>query len=188
MPSLAVSSSPLVLVVSLILVVVGIGIVGGVVFLLGTAFLHAFGGVFERAAFQRCRLRCHRGDTLLEQGDFARAVEMFGSAFFLQPIRYDPTLLSDISNYHTGLLSRLLTVADEMGKGRARLPSLADVDRLLAARLELHLDSFRARKRGDEARLRDSLQRLRANERQVRQAVERLIEEIRTSEERVLYH
>ncbi|MCS6924506.1 MAG: hypothetical protein NZ578_01265 [Candidatus Binatia bacterium] len=188
MPPLDVPPSPFMLVVSLFLLVVGIGIAGCVLFLLGAAFLHAFGGVFERAAFQRCRLRCHRGDALLEQGDFARAVELFGAAFFLQPIRYDPTLLSDISNYHTGLLSRLLTVADEMGKGRARLPSLADVDRLLAVRFDLHLDCFRARKRGDEARLHDSLQRLRENERQVRQAVARLIEEIRTSEERVLYH
>ena len=32
-----------------------------------------------------------------------------------------------------------------MGKGRARLPSLADVDQLLAERLEIQLDYFRTR-------------------------------------------
>jgi hypothetical protein len=124
----------------------------------------------------------------LEKGDFAGAVRIFGEAFFLRPVRRDATLLSDIANYHTGLLSRLLTVADEMGKGRARLPSLVDTDRLLAERLEIHLDYFRNLKRGNAQQLREIERRLRANEQQARMAVGRLIGEIRSSEERMLYH
>ncbi len=188
MPSIDVPPSLFTFIVSIILLLGGTGIAGYVLCLIGVAFLHSFGGFFERAAFHRFRLRCNRGDALLERGDFARAVQVFGEAFFFKPIRHDPTLLSEVGNYHTGLLSRLLTVADEMGKGRARLPSLADVDRLLAARLDLQLDYFRARKREDDERMRDSLRHLRENEVEVRKAVERLIHEIRTSEERVLYH
>jgi len=86
------------------------------------------------------------------------------------------------------LLIRLLTVADEMGKGRARLPSLADTDRLLAERLEIHLDYFRTLKRNETQQLRAIVRGLRVNEAQARAAIGRLIEEIRSSEERVLYH
>lgn len=182
------SISPLTLVFGAILLLLGIGIIGYLLFLVFSAFTRSFGGFFERAAFRRYNLRCDRGDELLERGDFAGAVQIFGDAFFLKPIRHDSTLLSDIGNYHTGLLSRLLTVADEMGKGRARLPSLADADRLLAERLETHLDYFRALKQDDSERMRESINRLRENESQIRAAVERLISEIRSSEERVLYH
>ena len=109
--------------------------------------------------------------------------------FFLKPIRRESELLSDIANYHTGLLSRLLTIADEMGKGRARLPSLADVDRLLSERLELQFDYFRALKRADRDKLYAAEERLKENEDLTRLAIKRLLDEIRSSsEERVLYH
>ena len=180
--------SPLTLLFTAMLIVISIGIIGFLLFLVFSAFLRSFGGSFERAAFRRYSTRCGRGDELLEQGDFAGAVQIFGEVFFLKPIRHDSTLLSDIGNYHTGLLSRLLTVADEMGKGRARLPSLPDADRLLAERLELHYDYFRARKDNDTDRMREDTRCLRDNEAQVRVVVGRLLNEIRSSEERVLYH
>jgi hypothetical protein len=82
----------------------------------------------------------------------------------------------------------LLTVADEMGKGHARLPSLASTDRLLAERLEIQLDYFRNVRRGNMERVREIDQRLRENQAQVRAAVAQLIEEIRSSEEKMLYH
>ena len=176
-------------VLSLILLVVGCGILYFLGLILFSAFYSAFGGFFERTTFRRYSLRCAQGDQLLEKGDFAGAVQLFNAAFFLKPVRSDSTLLSNIANYHTGLLSRLLTVADEMGKGRARLPSLAEADRLLAERLEIQLDYFRARKDEDEERVRAAERRLRENERQVRLAINGLIGEIRaSSEERVLYH
>lgn len=156
--------------------------------LLVAAFSQSFGGVFERAAFQRCGTRCARGDKLLEKGDHAGAMQVFAEAFFLRPVRRDPDLLSDVANYHTGLLSRLLTIADELGKGHARLLSLARTDRLLSERLGIQLDYFRATKREDHERLRDIERRLRENQTQVRTAITRLIEEIRSSEEKVMYH
>lgn len=187
--SLTPPTSLLTLVLGAILLVAAVAITAYVVFLLLSAFSGSFGGFFERALFRRYSSRCRQGDELLEKGDFAAAVRLFGDAFFLKPVRRDSSLLSDIANYHTGLLSRLLTVADEMGKGRARLPSLADADRLLAERLELHLDYFRTLKHGGTAQqTREIERRLRANEGQVRTAVSRLISEIRSSEERVLYH
>jgi hypothetical protein len=159
-----------------------------IVRLLAAAFSQSFGGVFERAAFQRCRTRCARGDELLEKGEHAGAMQAFADAFFLRPVRQDPDLLSEVANYNTGLLSRLLTIADELGKGRARLLSLARTDRLLSERLGIQLDYFRASKREDHERLRDIERRLRENQAQVRTAITRLIEEIRSSEEKVMYH
>jgi hypothetical protein len=156
--------------------------------LLFSAFMNAFGAMFERTLFRRHSARCALGDALLEKGEFLGAMQAFAKAFFLRPIRRNSDLLSDIANYHTGLLSRLLTIADEMGNGRARLPALATTDRLLSERLELQLDYFRSRKRNDHARLHELDRQLRENQSQVRLSIARLIEEIRSSEERVLYH
>ncbi|MGH2361323.1 MAG: hypothetical protein ACRDGM_12390 [bacterium] len=96
--------------------------------------------------------------------------------------------MSDIADYHTRLLSRLLVVADEMGKGHARLPSLAETDRLLTERLETHLEYFRALGKGDDEQVQQLARRLREHETRVRATLDRLIGEIRSSEERVLYH
>ena len=158
----------------------------GKLFLVG--FRLSFGGLFERAAFRRQSLGCQRGDELLEQGDLAGAVRAFGSAFFLRPIRQDASLLTEVGKYHTGLLNRLLTVADELDAGRPSLPALADTDRLLAERLEIQLDAFR--EQAQEGRLIAPIDpRLKENERQLRSAIGRLLNEITSSgEERVVYH
>jgi hypothetical protein len=176
------------LVIDFLILVVAVGVVTYLFSLVLSALIHSFGGVFERAMFRRYGTRCEQGDELLEKGDLAGAVQVFAEAFFLKSVRRDSSLVSDIANYHTGLLSRLLTVADEMGKGRARLPSLADADRLLAERLEIHSDYFRTLKRGEPQQLREIERSLRVNEAQVRAAIGRWIEEIRSSEEKVLYH
>ena len=189
MPPVEAATSPLTLLLSLGMLVLGLGILVPLVLVLLAAFQTVLGGVLERAAFRRSGLRCGRGDALIEQGDFAGAVRLFGEAFFLRPVRRDAELLSDIANYHSGLLSRLLTIADEMGKSVIHLPSLAVVDRLLAERLEIQLDYFRARKRRDAERLRDSQERLTKNQQLTRAAIDRLLNEIRSSsEEGVLYH
>lgn len=164
----------------------------GLVYLLGKIFLGgfraSFGGLFERVAFRRQSLRCQRGDELLERGDLTGAVRAFGSAFFLKPIRQDASLLTEVGKYHTGLLNRLLTVADELDTGRHSLPALADTDRLLAERLEIQLDTFRERT-GEGRPLADRDSRLKENECQLRIAIDRLLSEINSSgEERVVYH
>lgn len=188
MPSTTTVDSFPTLILSLGLLVVGLGLTIYLVALVFSALVRSFGGLFERAAFRRYSTRCEQGDQLLEKGDLAGAVGMFGNAFFLKPVRQDSTLLSDIADYHTGLLSRLLMVADEMGKGRARLPSLAEADQLLAERLELQLDYFRALRQGDSERAQKIERRLREHEGQVRAVLDQLIGEVCSSEERVLYH
>lgn len=180
--------SGLTLLFSVLLLVVGIGLVGYLFSLLFSAISSSFGGAFEQSALRRSSDRCKRGDLLLEKGDLPAAIGIFADSFFLKPIRRDSALLSDVANYHTGLLSRLLTIADELGKGSARLLSLVETDRLLAERLEIQLDYFRMLKRGEPQRRREIEYRLRENEIKVRAAVRRLIEEIRSSEERVMYH
>jgi len=186
--SIASSDSFISVVFSVVLLIAGVGLLGYLCTLLVSAFSSAFGGVFEQSALRRYIARCRQGDALLEQGDLAGAIKVFSESFFLKPIRRDFSLLSDIANYHTGLLSRLLTVADELGKGSARLLSLAETDRLLAERLEIQLEYSRLHKRGEAAPLREIEQRLRENEAEIRATVRRLVEEIRTSEERVMYH
>lgn len=181
-------STPLDVALGVILLTLGVTIAGYLAFWLLSALSSSFGGVFEQARFRRYRTRCDRGDALFEKGELLNAVDLFAEAFFLKPVRRDSTLLSVIANYHTGLLSRLLTVADELGKGRARLHSLVDTDRLLAERLEWQLEYFRLAQRGEFQRLREVEQRLRDNETWVRAAVRRLVEEIRSAEERVVYH
>ena len=189
MPLAEPTISPLTLLLGILLLFVSLGVLAFLGLVVLSAFQTTFGGFFERAAFRRVSARCGRGDALIEQGDFAAAVQLFGDAFFLKPIRRDSELLSDIANYHTGLLSRLLTIADEMGKGRARLPSLADVDRLLSERLELQFEYFRALKRADRAKMQSAEERLKENQGLTRLAINRLLDEIRaSSEERVLYH
>ena len=181
-------TAPLTLLLSLFFLVSGIGILYLLVKVLLSGFSASFGGLFERSAFRRHSLRCQRGDELLEQGDLAEAVQAFGSAFFLKPIRQDSSLLTEVGKYHTGLLNRLLTVADEMDTGRPRLPSLADTDRLLAERLEIQLDSFRERTGGGSPMTPTEL-RLKENEQQIRIAVGHLLSEISSSGgERVVYH
>lgn len=180
--------SLLLLVVSALLCVVAVGATLYLLALLFSAFMSAFGGMFERALFRRHTSRCAQGDTLMEKGDLLGAMQIFARAFFLNPVRRNSELLADIANFHTGLLSRLLTVADELGNGRARLPALAKTDQLLAERLELQLDYFRSRKRDDRPRLHDLERQLRENQTRVRSSITQLIGEIRSSEEKVLYH
>jgi hypothetical protein len=178
----------LLFVVSALLCVAAVGATVYLLTLLFSAFMSTFGGVFERALFRRHTRRCAQGDALLGKGDLVGAMQIFARAFFLNPVRRNLELLSDIANYHTGLLSRLLTIADDLGNGRARLPALAMTDRLLADRLDLQLDYFRSRKREDHARLHDLERQLRENQARVRSAITQLITEIRSSEEKVLYH
>jgi hypothetical protein len=180
--------SPLALLLGLVLVVIGTGLSLYLVVVLASAFVGSFGGFFERAAFRRYSARCVQGDAFFAKGECAEAVQMFGGAFFLRPVRRDATLVSEVADYHTGLLNRLLMVADEMGKGRARLPSLAAADRLLAERLEIQLEYFRLMSEGDAAQAHAGDQRLLANTQQMRTALERLIDEVHSSEEKVLYH
>ncbi len=189
MPPVETGTSFGTLLLGFLLLLVGIGVLALLGLVLFSACRSTFGGFFERTAFRKSSLRCYEGDNLIEQGDFAGAVQLFGDAFFLEPIRRESELLSDIANYHAGLLSRLLTIADEMGKGRARLPSLADTDRLLADRLEIQFDYFRALKRSDHEQLQATQDRLKDNAGLTRLAIHRLLDEIRSSsEEQVIYH
>ncbi len=178
---------------AILFLVVAVGLLAYFLALLFTAIASSglswsLGSVAERAAFRWLVSRRSHGDQLLEDGDLAGAVNVFAEAFFLKPVKKDMNLLSDIGNHHTGLLSRLLTVADEMGKGRTRLPSLANVDQLLAERLEMQLSYFRARTRREGSLVQDTERQLKENESMVRESLSHLIAEICTSEERVLYH
>jgi hypothetical protein len=59
------------------------------------------------------------------------ALHELESAFCLFTVRADPRLVEQIAAHHTGLLSRFLTLIEDLPQGRVRLLSLAKVDRIL---------------------------------------------------------
>src|SRR6059036_766546 len=72
------------------------------------------GRVIERQRFVRAQAHGRRGDTYLKQGDVARALDEFRSAFYLELIASDGSLLTDVHNHHTSLLSRFIAVTEEL--------------------------------------------------------------------------
>jgi hypothetical protein len=94
MPPVETGTSFGTLLLGFLLLLVGIGVLALLGLVLFSACRSTFGGFFERTAFRKSSLRCYEGDNLIEQGDFAGAVQLFGDAFFLEPIRRESELLS----------------------------------------------------------------------------------------------
>ncbi|MBI1814484.1 MAG: hypothetical protein HYR72_05870 [Deltaproteobacteria bacterium] len=140
------------------------------------------GGVIanlERWRINRYVERARRGDVLRERGDLDGALREFQAAFFLSPIR-SRSLASMVVNHHTGLLSRLLAVTEDVQGGTVRLFSLAKVDRLLNERSDLQRRYFVSRNAGDR-RHRELAQQLTQNRRELHAALRQLIVEIQSS-------
>ena len=93
-------------------------------------------GFWERWRFTWCVTHARRGDALRERGDLDGALRAFEAAFFLSAVR-NRGLASTVANHHTGLLSRLIAITEDVQGGTVRLLSLAKVDRLLSERSEL---------------------------------------------------
>ena len=161
--------------VALVLLPIALVLIAGIVLLLARPLITPALAALERARLQRCLARAARGDAHLHEHEIEAALREFEAAFCLIIVRADPRLAEQIPRHHTGLLSRLLSVADDLPPQRVRLLALAKVDRLLDRRnemqrayLQLRSRPLRdGRRRQLEAELRRNTQELRAGVREL---------------------
>jgi len=165
--------------VALVLLPIALVLVVGLVALLARPLVTPALAALERARFQRCLARAARGDAHLQERQTEAALRELEAAFCLIIVRAEPRLADQIPRHHTGLLSRLLSVADELPSQRVRLLALAKVDRLLARRSEMQRAYLQLRSRPLRDARRLQLERgLRRNARETRAAVRELIADL----------
>src|SRR5512144_225639 len=166
-------------IVALVLLPLALALIVGLVLLLAGPLLSPLAAAAERARVRRRRLRAARADGLLKAGDVEGALREIEAAFCIMVVRADPRLVEEIGRHHTGLLSRLLTMADGSPQPRVRLLALAKVDRLLDRRAEMQRAHLQLRNRSIRDGRRIQLEReLRRNARDTRAAVRELIADI----------
>jgi len=165
--------------VALVLLPIALVLVGGLVSLIARPLVAPAIGALERARFQRCLARAARGDAQLQERQVEPALRELEAAFCLMIVRADARLADQIPRHHTGLLSRLLSVADALPQGRVRLLALAKVDRLLDRRGEMQRAYLQLRNRPLRDGRRLQLEReLRRNARETRSAVRELVADL----------
>jgi hypothetical protein len=165
--------------VALVLLPIALLLVAGLVSLLARPLVAPALAALERARFRRCLSRAARGDAHLQAHQVEAALRELEAAFCLMIVRADPRLADQIPRHHTGLLSRLLSVADEIPHQRVRLLALAKVDRLLDRRIEMQRAYLQLRTRPLRDGRRLQLEReLRRNARDARGAVRELIADL----------
>jgi hypothetical protein len=166
-------------IVASVLLPIALALVIGLLGLLARPLITPAVAALERARFQRCLARCARGDAYLQGRQVDAALRELESAFCLLIVRADPRLAEQIGRHHVGLLSRLLSVADDLPQGRVRLLALAKVDRLLDRRGEMQRAYLQLRSRPLRDGRRLQLEReLRRNGRETRAAVRELISDL----------
>jgi hypothetical protein len=165
--------------VALVLLPIALVLVTGLLSLLARPLVAPVLAAVERARFQRCLARAARGDAHLQERRVEAALRELEAAFCLMIVRADPRLADQIQRHHTGLLSRLLSVADDLPPQRVRLLALAKVDRLLDRRVEMQRAYLQLRNRPVRDARRLQLEReLRRNARDTRGAVRELIADL----------
>jgi hypothetical protein len=165
--------------VALVLLPIALALVAGLVLLLARPLVVPALGVLERARFRRCLARAARGDAYLHARQVDPALRELEAAFCLMIVRSDARLVEQIGRHHTSLLSRLLSVADDLPHQRVRLFALAKVDRLLDRRGEMQHAYIQLHGRGLRDGRRILLEReLRRNARETRAAVRELIADL----------
>jgi hypothetical protein len=136
-------------------------------------------GALERARFARHLARTARADSLLKARRLDAALRDLEQSFCLFTIRAEPRLVEQIAAHHTGLLSRFLTVIEDLPQGRVRLLSLAKVDRILERRAELEHALLQLRNRSWRDGRRIQLEReLRRSAHALRAAVHELVADV----------
>jgi hypothetical protein len=166
-------------VVALVLLPLALALLAGLVVLLARPLVHPAIAALERARFQRAVARCARADAHLQARHTEAALRELDAAFCLITVRADPRLVERIGRHHTGVLSRLLSVADDIPHQRVRLLALAKVDRLLDRRGEMQRAYLQLRSRPLRDGRRLQLEReLRRNARDTRAAVRELIADL----------
>ena len=170
-----------------LLVVVSLGLLLYLLSLVFNAASLPLGGLLERQRFARCAARARRCDALLQQGNIDAALRQLRGAFYLHPVS-TRALSSTVANHHTALLSRVLSVTNDLQGGTVRLLSLAKTDRLLAERSELQRRYFAAKQSRRSERVREIQRQLRVNSRELDAALEQLLAEVRAAHQPARFH
>lgn len=167
------------LIAALILLPSGLLLVAGLLALLLSPLAGPVLRAVERARFARRLARAARADSLLKSRRLEAALREIELAFCLFTIRADPRLREQIASHHTGLLSRVLTVLEDLPHGRVRLLSLAKVDRILQRRDELGTALLQLKSRSWRDGRRIQLEReLRRTAHDLRAAVRELVADV----------
>jgi hypothetical protein len=133
----------------------------------------------ERARFARRLARTARADSLLKGRRIDAALRELEQAFCTFTVRADSRLVDQIAAHHTGILSRFLTIVDDLPQGRVRLLSLAKLDRVLDRRAQLEQALLQLRSRSWRDGRRIQLEReLRRNAYDLRAAVRELVADV----------
>jgi hypothetical protein len=165
--------------VALVLLPIAVVIVAGIVSLLARPLVPPALAALERARFQRCLARAARGDAHLQERQIEAALRELEAAFCLMIVRADARVADQVPRHHAGLLSRLLSVADDLPPQRVRLLALAKVDRLLDRRTDMQRAYLQLRNRPLRDGRRMQLEReLRRNARDARAAVRELVADL----------
>jgi hypothetical protein len=133
----------------------------------------------ERARFARRLARAARANGALKAHRVDLALRDLEQAFCLFTVRADPRLADQIAAHHTGVLSRFLTLIEDLPQGRVRLLSLAKVDRILERRTALENALVQLRNRSWRDGRRIQLEReLRRNAHDLRAGVRELVADV----------
>jgi hypothetical protein len=166
-------------VAALVLLPLGLGLVVLILALLLHPLAIPALRAFERARFARRLARAARADSHFKGRRLEAGLRELEHAFCLFTVRADPRLFEQIGAHHTGLLSRFLTVIEDLPQGRVRLLSLAKVDRILDRRGDLEGALLQLRNRSWRDGRRIQLEReLRRNARDLRAAVRELVADV----------
>lgn len=167
------------LIAALILLPLGLALLIGLLGLLLSPLTQPALRSLERVRFARRLARAARADSLLKGRRLEAALREIEQAFCTFTVRADSRLLDQIASHHTGLLSRVLTVIDDLPQGRVRLLSLAKVDRILDRRGQLAQALLQLRSRSWRDGRRIQLERqLRRNAHDLRAAVRELVADV----------
>lgn len=131
-------------ILGILLGVVGLGVVAVTALLLVGPLRRPIVAAVDRARLRRCVARQKRGDAHLAADDVRSALREFTEAFCFIVPRADARLLGDIARLHTGLLSRFVTIGDDLPGDRVQLLALAKVERLLDQWTEAQRRAVRA--------------------------------------------
>ena len=105
----------------------------------------------ERAQLRRCLSRRDHGDARLAAHDLYGALREFSAAFCFVAPRGDPRLLAEIARLHAGLLSRLMSIGDDLPGERVELLALARAERLLDQWIDIQRRLAKASPSGRDA-------------------------------------
>ena len=166
-------------VVALLLLPLALALVVLLVGLLVAPLLVPALGALERARFQRRLAHAARADSYLAARQRELALRELEAAFCLMVVRSDPRLPDQVVRHHDGLLTRLLSLADDAPQQRVRLFALKKVDRLLERRREMQRAYLQLQARPWRDSRRQKLEHeLRRNGAETRAAVRELVADI----------